>query len=357
MGAGVRAAVTVVLGAGAFVAIAGTPACAAPVGATLADVVEPTKIAAYGGRVVWSTYDPATKRYTLTQHAEGTTSAVPVATREVPFDVDLGPGPDGETIASYSRCRRERRYRPDVGNEFGIPYYQFGGGCDLFLYTFERGEEIKVRGASSRRGSEFLPTVWGDRLAFARSHRPRRGGRSRVPSLYLRKLSGSTRSQRVSPGPAGYRRGALVSSLDLRGRRLGFLWRYSPRPRLGRNTDVDVFQVRLSGQRSKHSKSIVEVRVSGDDALSTPYLSSPLLFGGDVYYFFGLAGEGETARIQRFSPSTRETHAAADFSVLTGISVALDGQFTYFVKPLPYTDIAQRRFEIARTQLSYRPLP
>ena len=63
-------------------------------------VAAPTPVSAYGGRLAWSSFDPATKRYALLTQFGGTTTPVPVATRGVPFDVDLGPDQNGDTVAS-----------------------------------------------------------------------------------------------------------------------------------------------------------------------------------------------------------------------------------------------------------------
>ena len=52
-----------------------------------------------------------------------------------------------------------------------------GRGCDLYLYSFEQGREVLVRFASTRGASEFLPTVWTDRIAFARRVRAAQGPR------------------------------------------------------------------------------------------------------------------------------------------------------------------------------------
>jgi hypothetical protein len=324
----------------------------------ISTVLQPTNIAAQDGRVVWSTYDPATRRFALTQHFDGITSTVPVAPRRVPFDADLGPGPNGETIATYSRCRREAMERPDMrGPSFGVPHYQFARGCDLFAFEFDRGREIRLRGVSTRGASEYLPAIWRGQIAFARSYASRHGRRSRVPRIYLASLNRSADARRIRTGPPGKAPGPIVSSLDLRGSRLTFLWRYFPRPRRGRQAFLDVFQVRLARKRRQRtSKAIAEARVSTDDSLSTAYLSSPLMFDRHVYYFSGTSGEGEAATIFRLSL----TGGAADVAIRTvareGISLALDGKLTYFVKPLPYLDISGRRFEITRAEVGYRPL-
>ena len=92
-------------------------ALAAPAAAevrTLAEVHTPDRdgftafpvIDAFEGRVVWSDYDASIDAWRLTEHVGGVTRALPVAPRETPFDVDLGPDGRGGTLAAYSRCSR-----------------------------------------------------------------------------------------------------------------------------------------------------------------------------------------------------------------------------------------------------------
>ena len=57
------------------------------------------------------------RAFFLTQRIDGVTSRVPVRPRSVPFDADLGPDVNGETVAAYSRCAREPRPRDRRGSE------------------------------------------------------------------------------------------------------------------------------------------------------------------------------------------------------------------------------------------------
>src|SRR4051812_46289491 len=73
-----------------------------------------TPIAAFGGRLLWSRLDRASGNWFLVTRAGGVTQNVAVGPRRVPFDADLGPGPDGAPVAVYSRCRRD----PSAGGGF-----------------------------------------------------------------------------------------------------------------------------------------------------------------------------------------------------------------------------------------------
>ena len=187
----------------------------------LARVDRPTPVAAYGGRVAWSVRDPATDRFTLvSQTSGGTPAPLPVAPRGVPFDVDLGPGPDGGVTAVYSRCRTEPPNFVQMVR---------GRGCDVYAFDFAAGTERRVAAVSSPSASEAWPT-----------HPPRSGSPSRASTT----TSATTRTSTSTPAsgsdrmPGGQRntcsRGRCTDNrrsepfeLELYGRRLAFSWRYT----------------------------------------------------------------------------------------------------------------------------------
>ena len=152
-------------------------ASAAPARAdeTLGQVADPTPVDAWAGRMVWSERDPATGAFRLMTRTSGAATRVPVDERSRPFDVDLGPGPDGSAVAAYSR------------------------GGRLYRYAFGSGRERRLRGSGK------LPSVWRKRVAFVR-----RG------HLYVQRLAGGT-AREVRGGRGDY------VALDLRGRRLAFV--------------------------------------------------------------------------------------------------------------------------------------
>jgi hypothetical protein len=197
-------------------------------GEVLARVDRPTPIAAYGGRVVWSRRTAAGDAYQLMTAAGGVTSAVPVATRSVAFDVDLGPGVDGTPVAVYSRCAREG----PVTNYLG------GHGCDIYRFDFASGRETKVDEVSSPTASEAWPTVHRSRLAFARAYDDKR----QYPYVYVKTLGDPHHgSVRMPGGPRrtcvrDRRTGRTMctdatrskpAELELYGRRLAFVWRFT----------------------------------------------------------------------------------------------------------------------------------
>ena len=153
---------------------------------TVATVANPTPVSFYAGRLAWSAFDPAHNGYVLMTHAGGITSPVAVRPRGVPFDVDLGPDEQGDTVAVYSRCGQE----PKSTGRTGIPSWRTGRGCDIFKFTFATGRETRIASANGARSSEFLPSIWDTRLAFARVYERRKGKAGDRAYLYARRGRG-----------------------------------------------------------------------------------------------------------------------------------------------------------------------
>jgi hypothetical protein len=215
-------------------ALVGSLLVAAPAAAQeVAKLDRSSPIAAYGGRLLWSAFDPATQTYGLVTRVGGVTSGVPVARRTVPFDADLGPGPSGSVVAVYSRCTME----VPVGSG-GASLYGKGRGCDLYLFDFATNRETRLTSANAPDASEFWPTIWRGTLAFARTYDNKRD----FPYLYTRPLTGSAKSTRQPGGPRNGcarcdDRLSRPIALDLYGRRLAFAWQYVG-PHEGLDTDI-----------------------------------------------------------------------------------------------------------------------
>jgi hypothetical protein len=161
--------------AGILAALA-SPA-AATADETIARIARPGPVSTFDGRVLWSEYDPVAKAYFLTQRFGTTTARLPVRPRSVPFDVDVGRKLGNDTVAAYSRCRHEPRGRdPRTGSALTrMPQWSTGRGCDLYMLNLRTNVETRIRGASTRGASEFLPAVWQSRVVFARVYERRRG--------------------------------------------------------------------------------------------------------------------------------------------------------------------------------------
>jgi hypothetical protein len=194
---------------------------------TLAKVARPTPVATWTDRrpvtfMAWSEFDPTAGGYRLTvRHVHlNQTEPVPIAPRAVPFDVDLGPSRGGTVMATYSRCAREPTLQ---GGAAVLPLWASGRGCDLYQFDFTTGTETKLA-ASSARASEFLPSIWRGRVAFARVYERREGKRGIYPYLYTQRIDGKGSSERQPGGPRGDTGLPGPTALDLYGRRLTFAW-------------------------------------------------------------------------------------------------------------------------------------
>src|SRR5262245_61149589 len=105
------------------------PAAPARADFTVAPVQRPSPISAYAGHVVFSQYGADGYRL-MEAHASPTGEIVTpldVTPRDVPFDADIGPGPDGTPTVVYSRCATEPRLGAD-----GLPIWATGRGCDVY---------------------------------------------------------------------------------------------------------------------------------------------------------------------------------------------------------------------------------
>ena len=107
-------------------------------------------LSAYGGSAAWSRI--AGPGYRLVIRSDGRTEDARVRSFRHPVDVDLGPARRrGRTVAVYARCKASLR------------------DCDLFEYSLRDKRERKLRSVSSRRRSEYAPSVWRGRYLFGRS--------------------------------------------------------------------------------------------------------------------------------------------------------------------------------------------
>jgi hypothetical protein len=234
-----------------------------------------TTVSAHGGRLAWSRYVEDLDAYVLMTEIDGRVSQVPVRSRAAPFDVDLGPHGAGDpTIAVYSRCARETPM--PLGRERRRP----PEGCDLYSYDFATGREDKLAEASTDQASEYLPTVWRNKIAFARVYEQREGKRGVYPYLYTRAFrvegpSVAKRSQRQPGGARGLTGRPGPTALDLYGRRLGVAW--------GRRLDREDYRstIRLVTLGEDDPRVVLGLTNSGDivrEFLSPSFANGRLFF-------------------------------------------------------------------------------
>jgi len=301
-----RASCLAVLAFVSYAALAGGGAVA-HADVTIATVANPTPVSFFGGRLAWSAFDPARNGYLLMTHAGGSTSPVPVQPRGVPFDVDLGPDEHGDTVAVYSRCGQEPAGR-------GIPQWRTGRGCDIFKFSFATGRETRIASANGARSSEFLPSIWDTRIAFARVYERRKGRAGDRAYLYARQVLGAGSSLRLKAGPRGtgiicrFPPGGLPdcvdsvevgpTALDLRGRRAAFSW--NTRGGLCPATVTTVWLDSLGGGHRQLDRAC-STNLQGRGVVS------PTISAGRVYYVRSLTGgdQGTAGSIRRYRISSR----------------------------------------------------
>lgn len=197
----------------------------------------------------------------------GSVKVLPVAPRSVPFDLDLGPDRSGATALVYSRCAQEPP-PTRVGDTRQRVSYAGGRGCRIYRYSFEDRRERRVPRLAGA-DSEYLPSIWKDRLATFTARQLRRG-RTSAPSLVVRPLDGRGGSRRLPVGSVGEPgrndTSAAPVDLDLRARRLAFSWTGVPAAACAGTTDereegdvrrAELWTVTLGG-RSRRLERVCE---------------------------------------------------------------------------------------------------
>jgi hypothetical protein len=217
-------------------------------------------VTAHGGVLMWSRRDAAGKHH-LVQRAGAVVSDARVASSEHPFDPDLGPAGKNRVVAVYERCRKGFRR------------------CDLYRLDVIGGRERRIRAVSTRAGSEFGASVWGERYAFARAG-PAREGLFTAARGRTRFLSGSE-----------------VLQTDVRGRTIA-LATYSAGDRQVDFTGIYVHRVPSRGRGRGRGRSCLVDR--GDQgAEEGTALNSPALDGDHVYWHDFTAGPRIVERVAR----------------------------------------------------------
>jgi hypothetical protein len=254
---------------------------------TIATVAAPGPVSAYGGMTAWSALDPATGRYRLTVSGPDGIRTLPIRSRKVPFDVDLGRDARGGVVAAYSRCSREPR-RQTLGNALiAHPDWRSGSGCRLWRYSFASGRETRIGHTAARGASEFLPTLWEGRVAFARRYPARAGLSGQRAYLYVRDGDrtrplppGARSAYRVCIGGNCHRQRLVVepgpTAMDLHGSRLALAW--DSGSRTGPTSSVYVETI---GRRTVERRRLQAVE-SGD--IQGIELVSPVIDGSSVLW-------------------------------------------------------------------------
>src|SRR4051794_22398614 len=156
-------------------------------------VADPTPIASYGARLVFSRADGRGGFELVQRVGSGPVEPVGVPPRAVPFDVDVGPTSGGHLLAVYTRCTVEPKAN---GGEPSITEYQTGRGCDVYKVDLAGGKEERYSKVNASDGTEFWPTYWKGRIGFARVYDHKRN----YPYLYVKTIASDAPSERMLGG-------------------------------------------------------------------------------------------------------------------------------------------------------------
>ena len=247
------------------------------------------KVSAYRGRLAWSDYDSATDRWVLMTRANGRVRQVPVAPRAGgPFDVDLGPNASGNTAAVYSRCTAGKR---------GFV------GCDIYEFDFRRHKETAVSAVNTSR-SEFLPSIWKTKIAFARRCRGTPRCKRVWASVHLVDTHERGSSKRISPPPRRYEedplRDASPGAVELRGKRVAYSWNYG-------YSESGKSQLRLYGGRRSRA---LFTTYWAQGAAEGAKVGSPSFDNRHTLYFAEM--NSDASQIVRYSLATKRLRSTAE---------------------------------------------
>jgi hypothetical protein len=198
-------------------------------------------LSAYGGWVVHTVeVDEMTQARRLMAWHEG--SSAPVGFAEAPYDFDVGPDASGRPTVVYSRCARGGpRSRPD--------------GCDLYAVRLNEGIERRLS-VSSKRHSEFAPSIWRGSIAFGRLSPGQRKADVMLkrPGRPLKRLGAGTLAKCFKEcGPAPPTARPLYT--DLGPRALAYLWELNGGQVVGTEYGLEMRIARLDGSRAKIANS------------------------------------------------------------------------------------------------------
>jgi hypothetical protein len=239
--------------------------CAAPASAetVLARESAPFTADAYGDVIAWSAYDPFTKTYRLRVLRSGQRADPPVARNLQPFDLDVGPGPDGKPVIVYAH--------------------------DGNLFQYDGTTESPLAEVNSSL-IESQPSIHRGSLAFVRQ-RSKRGR----PTVYLRS-GGDTKRQ---PRPR-YRRTIGVDNLELSARGLFVTWRTDIAPTCCSSATL----YRVKGSRLQHIFRV------GSGGANFGQIVTPGVSGLSVYFGRTNQGSGQGNRFFRYDLGTRRLFSA-----------------------------------------------
>jgi len=252
----------------ALIALLALAAGAAPAAAEqrLATESAPFTADAYGDVIAWSSYDATAKNYRLRISRGGVASDPNVAPSKSPFDLDVGPGPDGKPLVVYSRRG------------------------DIFQFDPVTGTEQPLAEVNTK-GTEVHPSINRKALAFVRTLR----GRKARPTLYLRK-GGDTRRQ---PRPK-FKKTLAIEDVELSDRGLFVVYRTDIVP----TCCTRAVLYRVDGKKLRH------IFYVGSGGANFGQLVTPSVAGRSAYFARTNDGSGQGNNLFRYDLRTKRLFSA-----------------------------------------------
>jgi hypothetical protein len=249
----------------ALIALLALACGAAPAAAAerLAVEAAPFTADAYGDVIAWSAYDATVKTYSLRLLRGGQAVTPAIEPSGKPFDLDVGPGPDGAPLVVYAR------------------------GGDLYQYDPASGLEQPLAEVNTR-AIESSPSIHRSALAFVRQVH-------RKPVVYLRK-DGNTRRQ---PRPR-FKQTLGVDGLELSARGLFVTYRTDIVPTCC--TQATLY--RVAGGK------LHRLFYVGSGGANFGQIVSPTVVGRDVFFGRTNNGSGQGNNLFRFNLRSRKLSAA-----------------------------------------------
>jgi hypothetical protein len=306
------------------------------------------KLTAYGGYVVFSQLD-ATGKWRLKIWHAGSITTLPVGQRQLPFDAEAGPGPDGRPAVVYSKCEKDPSLSRSPESEEKAPDWAKATGCRIYELSLAHGRPGLVKGIYSPNASDSTPAIWRGDIAFAR----RRSGSS-FTNIYiwhhldrhLFRLGGGPSSCPAGTGPSfgvefcnkpvsGL--STWVNGISLGPNAVAFEWILSiPETRFGFLAEPEIrVDPLMAGRQSASGQVVSFVLVKGTCGGGEGL--SPSVVGNTVLYAvtFGDCQRGPEELFSRFasySSETRRERIAAPLQRGLVAAVAQDGNSTYWIK-------------------------
>jgi hypothetical protein len=218
---------------------------------------------AYGDVIAWSSYDAVAKTYALRLLRAGQPVMPRVEPSSKPFDLDVGPGPDGAPLVVYAR------------------------GGDLFQFDPASGLEQPLAEVNTR-GIESSPSLHRSALAFVREIH-------RKPVVYLRK-GGDTRRQ---PRPR-FKRTLEVDGLELSARGLFVTYRTDIVPSCCTRATL----YRVAGGKLRRLFYV------GSGGANFGQIVTPTVFGRSIFFGRTNNGSGQGNNFFRLDLRSRKLFAA-----------------------------------------------